>query len=445
MVTWLDAQSGVLGSVLINPDLAPRLLAETSEQDYSGEYRNIYRAITALLAEGAPVDAVTIRAKLGPAYTKQLTDMIRYTPTSANFEAYIDATKEQSRLTALQALAGELAGAVTLDDAREILSRAQALTVESEAKRVYSMTQMLTDFYANHQNSKKEYINWGIAALDEKIYADKGDVVVIGGYPSDGKSALMLQFAYHMATKYRVGIFSFETSQQKITDRLVAHVMQLPFGRIKHSDLRLEEWHRISAGADSFTGRAIETIEASGMTVNDILGITLARRYDVIFIDYIQLIQVARARRSDTRNNELAEISKALHTMAQRHGVLVVELSQLTRPPGKPKDGVVPAPTMSSLRESGQLEQDADVIMLLYRTEPAAQNSPRMLHVAKNKEGELGYIELEFNGSTQTFSRSTKKEVARIIQKGLREARAAKGQLQDPDDDNPFLQDELPM
>jgi len=130
--------------------------------------------------------------------------------------------------------------------------------------------------------------------------------------------------------------------------------------------------------------------------------------------------------------------------MARQHRILVVELSQLTRPQQN-KDKSYPPPSMSSLRESGQLEQDADVIMFLYRTQHGEQNSPRELFVAKNKEGTLGKISLQFDGATQTFSRSTYDEINRLAAKGKREtmaaARAAQTSLDgldEPETDNPF-------
>lgn len=436
---WLDAQAGVLGSVLICPELAPKVAAETAETDYSGEYLSVYRGITALLAEGTPVDAMTVRSKLGAASADLLVALMDITPTAAHVDAYIDAVKTNGRLTRIQALAGELQEAKTMDEARSLLEQAQDTAVEQSTKRIFDMSTMLAQFYADHQATKREYISWGIGAMDDRIYADRGDVVVIGGYPSDGKSALMLQLAYHMGLKHHVGIFSFETSAAKLTDRLVAHAMQMPFSRIKLSGLHLQDWQTISSRADEYTSRNIEIIEAAGMTVGDILGVTLAHRFDVIFIDYVQLISTAGSRRSGTRNEELAEISKALAVMARRHSVMVVELSQLRRPDTGSKGGAK-HPTMSSLRESGQLEQDADVIMLLYRTEPDAENSARNLFVAKNKEGRLGQIELQFNGGTQTFYRNSYSEINRLAAKGLRETLAEQHamELDAPDRDNPF-------
>lgn len=440
---WLDAQVGVLGSVLIEPTLAPKVMAATSEHDYSGEYRTVFNAIAELVKEAAPVDAITVRNKLGTAYGELLMQIMKLTPTAVNIDAYIQACKEQSRLSALQGLALKLSSAVTLDEAREILSAAQDVAVEHNHKRVFSMMDALAAFYDNHKGEKKEYVNWGLSAIDDNLSTEPGDVVVIAGRPSDGKSAIMLQFAYHMAEKYKVGVFSFETSQSKLTDRAVSHVSKVSFKSIKRHDLRLEEWQRINSSANAITQRRLEIVEASGMTVNDILGISLARQYDIIFVDYIQLVTPTRYR-VGTRNDELAEISKALAVMARQHGIMVVELSQLKRPQ-KTRSGDYMTPTLADLRESGQLEQDADVVMMLYRTNPDESNSPRNLYVAKNKEGTLGNIQLQFDGKTQTFYRPTFAEIDRLAAKSKREARQdVKYTELEPAEDIPF-QNELPL
>lgn len=442
---WLDAQVGVLGSVLIEPSLAPRVIAETSATDYAGQYRSVFEAISGLVREAVPVDAMTVRDRLGTQYSELLLEIMKVTPTAANVDCYIKLCKEQARLSALQVLAVQLGSAVTLDDARQLLSKAQDIAVEHNNKRIFTMMEAMESFYSTHQGKKKEYIDWGISAVNDNLYAEPGDVIVLAGRPSDGKSALMLQFAYLMAEKHKVGIFSFETRQGKLTDRTVSHVTKVKFKAIKQNDMRLPDWQNITSHAPAITSKNLEFIEASGMTTNDILGITLARRYDVIFIDYLQLISPVRYR-SGTRNDELSEISKALAVMARQHGVMVVELSQLKRPQ-KTKSGDYLPPTLTDLRESGQIEQDADAVMFLYRTEPDQAQSPRRLFIAKNKEGTLGKITLDFDGSTQTFSRPTYDEIRRLGAKGKRETMAAVNQteLEPAGDDIPFEQNELPL
>jgi len=128
---WLDAQVGVLGSVLIEPSLAPQVVASTNAGDYTGEYRTIFGAIAALLQEAQPVDAITVRNKIGPAYSELLMEIMKVTPTAANVEAYMSACKEQSRLTQLRSIAWELCSATTLEEARGLLAKAQDATVEA--------------------------------------------------------------------------------------------------------------------------------------------------------------------------------------------------------------------------------------------------------------------------------------------------------------------------
>ncbi|MBR3861120.1 MAG: hypothetical protein IKM84_04465 [Oscillospiraceae bacterium] len=435
---WFDAQVGVLGSVLIEPTLAPQMIVETQAEDFNGDFRGVWSAIAGLLRDGEPVDAMTVRNRLGAASNPLLAELVRATPTTANFAAYVAACREQSRLRRLQGLSLALNGSVTLDDAREVLGRMQSVAVEHNRQRVSGMMDALTDFYQAHHEGRGSCIPWGIPALDDQIRTDRGDVVVIGGYPSDGKSALMIQCALHMAKTCKVGIFSFETSRRKLMSRIVAHRMGIDMRRIVLDRMEDADWQQISRYSRSITDLKLEIIEASGMTTNDIMAMSLSRSYEVIYLDYIQLISSVQQRRGGTRQEELAEISKALHILAQRHGILVVELSQLSRPP-KTKDGKFPPPTLASLRESGQLEQDADVVMLLYRMYPGQTDSPRELYVAKYKEGPLGKLALRFDGGKQRFFRTAYEEVLRVCKaRDPVDGQSSLDGLDEPDADCPF-------
>ena len=406
---WTGAQASVIGSALIDPKCAPLILSSCSPEDFAGEYRTLLDAIRKLTIRGQPVDPVTVLGTVGPAYETLIRKLLDETPTAANVAAYIDVCKEQSRLAKLTALGTELTGAATLAEAREILQRMQGCSVEQDAARIVDMQTALTTFYAQHQAGKHEYIGVGFPALDEKLAVDPGDVLVIGGYPSDGKTALMLQWAWKIAETLPVGIFSFETSVEKLTDRIVTQaVAGLRFTDVKRSTMDAQAWKNITAASVEITRRKLEIVEAAGMTVDDILGVSLAHGFRVICIDYVQLVAPGVLRRGGTRAEEVAEISKALALMARRHKLLVIELSQLTRPQKNAK-GKTPPPTLSSLRESGQLEQDADVVALLYRI-GEAENARRELYIAKNKEGRTGRMELAFNGEAQRFSYVAKGE-----------------------------------
>ena len=399
---WTLSQQSVIGSALIDGRCAPLLLSELRPEDLSGSFRTMFEAIRALQLRGQPVDPVTVLERIGPAYRDEIVRIVDETPTAANVTAYIRICKEQSRLTRLASLGTELSGATTLDEAREILQTAQTAAVE-QSVAVTDMTAALSDFFERHQQGEHRYISVGLPELDERLTVDLGSVLVLGGYPSDGKTALMLQWCWHIAETLPVGIFSFETSAQVLTDRLMTQaVPDISFTKVKRGTLDADAWKRITAESVHITQRKLQIVEAAGMTAADVLGVTLSRGFKVIALDYVQLIAPGTVRKGGTRQEELAEISKSLALMARRHKLLVIELSQLTRPQKK-KDGTTPAPTLSSLRESGQLEQDADVVALLYRT-GSGENAARQLYVAKNKEGRLGRMGLHFDGERQRFS-----------------------------------------
>lgn len=423
---WTNAQGAVIGSALIDPTCVPFLMSGCAPEDFSGEYRTLLDAIRDLAIRGQPVDPVTVLNAVGPAYRDTVKRLIVETLTAANVEAYIGVCKEQSRLSRLAALGAELTCAATLTDARETLQKAQAVSVEQDAARIVAMPEALAQFYADHQAGEKHYIATGFRAMDERLTLDLGDVLVLGGYPSDGKTALMLQWAWEMSRQFPVGIFSFETSAAKLMDRLVTQaVPDLRFSDVKHGKMSAEQWRAVTVASVEISKRPVQIVEAAGMSAEDVLGVTLARGFKVIALDYVQLIRPGAVRKGGTRAEEVAEVSKALALMARRHKLLVIELSQLSRP-AKNAKGKTPPPTMASLRESGQLEQDADVVALLYRT-GEAEDARRELYVAKNKEGRTGRMELVFNGEAQRFVYVARgEEIPRELMAAAHKRKAAK-------------------
>lgn len=400
---WANAQTSVIGSALIDPRCVPVVMDNLCADDFEGSARTIFEAIFNLKVRGQPIDPVAVLNIVGAEYRDELVRCMDETATAANVELYIDVCQEQSRLRKLNSLAIELTGTVSLEDAIATLQKMNdAVTIRSDRKTV-GMSAALEAFFEEHQKGRKDYISFGLGKMDKHLTVDLGDVVVLGGYPSDGKSAMMLQWAWHLGKTYRVGVFSYETSTSKMMDRLVSHAAGLDFEAVKHSDMDARQWSDITKLLPEFQNRKIELIEAAGMTAGDIIGKTISRGYQVVMIDYVQLVSPDVRRHGGTRTEEVAEISKTLHVLAQRHKVLVVELSQLRRP-DKPTGGKKTlAPTLSSLRESGQLEQDADVVALLYKTEPEKPDSKREMYIAKNKEGTTGRIAMKFDGRHQTF------------------------------------------
>lgn len=404
-VTRLDAEQAVVGSLLLDDSLAPAILAAVDPADISGPAnRRILQAARALLREAAPVDPITLRDKLGPESAEYMVQLMEITPTAANWRVYADLLHEQATLARVQDLARDLADASTLEECRGQISKLGDLMATGKGVDAWSMADAYRWFMASQASDKKpEYISYGIREIDEGTYTEPGDVVVIGGEPSAGKTALGLMLAYHMAKKYRVGFFSLETGTRKLTARLVSAAIGINFNDIKRGTMDEAAWLQVAQGGEDFTARGLTLIPAAGMTPTQIQAESRARGFQIIFVDYIQLVEPEGDPRANTAQ-AIAGVSRSMHTFAQSTGTLVVELAQLSRPE---KSGGWRPPDMHSLKETGQLEQDADAIMLLYRPKPDGDldpNKTRILKIAKQKEGRLGTWPMAFDGTHQRFS-----------------------------------------
>lgn len=393
---WLDAQYSVLGSVLISPEVAPRVMSGTSEQDYSGTCRTVFLAIKKLFLSGAAIDPVSVSGALGPNYRDFLVQLMQITPTAANIDAYITLCREQSRVAAVRELAQKMAVADTSEKLRPLLEKASGLMADKPNLKITTMADALASFMQRH-TQKPDYLTWPVPELNDQIYGELGDFFIIAGSPSTGKSAWALQCAWHWAKQYKVGFFSLETSSEKLFDRQMAAAAQINMEVIKRNVLSQAEWDKVCGMNPEITARNLELIPAAGMTPADVRAVTMMRGYQIIFIDYLQLLAAS----GDNRTAQVTSISIALHTLAQSMGVTVVALSQLARK----KEG---APSMSDLRESGQIEQDADMVMILSLEKKDDPSGNRILHVAKNKEGICPKVLLVFDGKHQTFSKANR-------------------------------------
>ena len=393
----LDAEQAVLGSFLIDPGIQQQLFARVRPEDFlSSANRKIYTTARELFRAGEPVDGVTVRDKLGQEYTRLLMELMEITPTSANWEVYAAIMRDQASHQRLRDLAEQVLEQPNLEGCRPLVAdMGQVLSAGPETDS-WTMRQMVDDFFNGQDpdTPAPKYITYGLDVLDNGSYTELGDVVIIGGYPSDGKTALALSMAYHMAAEYKVGFFSLETDKRKVRDRLMAHIGQISLGDIKRRRLTDPDWVALAAKGSEMSKRDLTVVPAAGMT---------AYGFQVILIDYIQLVTPETDRRTP-RSEQVAEVSRSFHTFAQRTNTLVVELAQLSRP----ERGGWRPPTMQDLKESGQLEQDADMILLLYRPDPEDetldQNDNRSLKIGKNKEGRRGTWPLAFDGDRQTFT-----------------------------------------
>ena len=399
---WLQAQYSVLGAALIEPQVVPKVVHQTGADDFIAQNQTVYGAIRDLFLAGKPVDPVTVASVLGKDYQPYLLQLMEITPTAANIDQYIALCHEQARISKAQAIAQQMMQAESWPQIAKLLDSAGSLNVDKQDLRISTMNDCLHSFYDRHgQAGNVEYLTWPVPELNGYVYAELGDFLIIGGYPSCGKSAWALQCAWHWAQKYRVGFFSLETSSEKLFDRQMAAVAGIAMDDIKRNSISDDGWVQMANRNTEILNRNLELIPAAGMSPADIRAITMMRRYQIILIDYVQLLQG----RGENRTAQVTAISIALHTLAQSLGVTVVGLSQLTRPS---KDQRGRAPEMSDLRESGQLEQDADLVMMLSMSSGDNPFGDRDLRIRKNKEGRCPSVRLAFDGPHQLFRKAQK-------------------------------------
>ena len=404
----LNAERAVIGAVLIDENIVRDVLSCVDAGDFLEPVnRLIYQAARKLFRDGAPVDPVTIRNQIGADYTDYLVQLMEMTPTSANWREYAEDMRQQTALQRVRDLADQLMGAPNLDGCREAIAELGQLMGHGRKVDTWNTREMLDDFYVSQDPEVEapEYITTGIEVIDQGTYTELGDVIVVGGEPSSGKTALALMMAYHMAKTHRVGFFSLETAKKKVRDRMVAHMAQVDFNAIKRRTLSERDWTAVAAKGADFAKRDLTVLQASGMTATEIQAVSQAYGFQIIFIDYVQLI-VPESDRKAIRSEQMAEVSRSLHTFAQKSGTLVVELAQIAR---MDRSSGWREADMHDLKESGQFEQDADVIYMLFRPNPKNEDGldeerHRILKVAKNKEYRRGKWPLYFDGAKQTFS-----------------------------------------
>lgn len=441
----IEAQCEVLGAMLKDPETIGPLLHQLTPNDFiEGRYRMIFQAVKRLWGQGKTPDVLTVNDALGGNYHEILSGILKTTITTANAEEYAGICRRTALQYHLAELGGQLAEAAAtgLDEAQTVADKISALSCKKPGTRITSLAQCYDEFLDRHAEGKQPaYFTWGIPALDERIYIEAGDFIVLGGYPSAGKTALALQMAVHIAQEKHAGYFYYENNDRKLFDRLVSLRTRISFSKIKRFDLDQKDCENIIKARNVLTNPKLEFIDASGMTAEDVRAVALSRHYGLVIVDYLQKLPAPRDRRNVSDFERVSQISSDLQNLGRQTGITVLALSQLARPAQTAKSGKPAKPGMHSFRSSGQIEQDADVAFLLYREdEQDINNTTRILLTGKNKEGEADlHLRMHFDGDTQTFSRifpqpaPPKKERPLQVNfwEGLEE-------LMDGDDDNPF-------
>ena len=427
---WKGAQMSVIGALLIWPDELAGTIFHKAMASYFGEapLRHLFEAAHSLWIEHKPIDPVTVLHAAGDAHEETVAACMKAVPTGANIDEYLQILRDEARLYQIRLSASELAWVKSEEEALAAYEKMGQLLRETDTIEDVSWEELVND-YVDRMNdpAPPQYLSWGIPQLDETLFVSPGDFCVLAADSSVGKTALALQFAFHMARcGKRVLFFSLETPKEKLEDRLMAErqVAGVPMIRTKKKALSNDDYKRVVDVGMKSSKVPLRVIRRAE-TLPQIQNRTIMHNADVIFIDYLQIIKHKASSRFET----VTEISMELHRMANRLGVTIVALSQVT----PPESGEI---TIQDLRESGQIKNDAEIVLLMMKdvTFPGA----RKLKIGKDKDGATNKsLLLSFEPQHMTFSYAKRKEPREVPGQG-----APLYDLDDDDDeggDNPFL------
>lgn len=407
---WLQAQNCLLGAALIDSTLVPRIVTELSVEDFSGNGRLIFKAMTDLFRQsraGEDVDAVAISHYLGNSSESRIL-IAQYMGLSPNFseiDRYITMARQAAKVSRLRTLGGELASAASFEAAVSAADAITAQLVDRPGLKGYEPSQLLDAFYTRHKTAH-ERIDWGLRVVGDYIRIKRGNFLILGAEPSGGKTAFALEQMWAFSAKYRVLFVSLETDENTIFDRLTASLTGIPLDALMAGKLQPQQWEQVDNVREAIVQRTFKILPGAGLSVSGIKAAALSYRADIVIIDYLQIIRQSSKKLS--RYEAITEISMDLHILAQSTGLIVLALSQVTnRDPqsrGKPLG-------IHSARESGQIEADADAILMLDKfVEKGLLESGckanRILRIVKNKNGRCCNIPVIFDGRTQTFTKA---------------------------------------
>jgi replicative DNA helicase len=392
----------LLGAVLTFSEYAD-VLQDLEIDDFCEELRNTFAAIRGYWEHNDKWNPVEVMGQYDDKCKKTMgecldafgAEFIRNV-THDMMQGWARIVKEQAALARARGFAFQIVdGSTRYADLTGIYEQlGEAINLHSERSDFIPMCDGI-DNYIRKLDDKPEYISTGLRVLDNNLHLVPGNFVVIGGRPSAGKTALSLQLACEIAKNGRkVAYFSLETDPDTLYARIIANQLGVPLHTVKNKTVSINELDRLAA----IKKYPLFVRSAAGKSVGWIRTQSIRMQAKVVFIDYLQLIHQAGAK---DRYSAVTEISMALHEFAQSTGTLVVALAQLNRETAR---AGIP-PTAADLRESGQIEQDADAIILLAQKVKTQKRPEEHYHFAleKNKEGNVGSLDITFQMETQQF------------------------------------------
>ena len=426
-----EAEKSVLGSMLMDRDAiveAEDILVK--EDFYQRQYGILFEAMVELYQEGKPVDLITLQDKLKEKdvpealssldFFRELVDIV---PTSTNVRQYAQIVHDKATLRALSKVTEDIGNACYLG------KEETPAILEKTEKEIFGLLQnrnRMSDFVpiqeivlnslnaiedAARTKGRVTGIATGFTELDYKLTGlHPAELILVAARPAMGKTAFVLNIAQYAAFKdnHAVAMFSLEMSKEQLVTRLMASESMVDSQQIRTGDLRDSDWEKLLEGA-ALIGNSKLIIDDTASSLAEIR--SKCRKYkqtydiDMVVIDYLQLMSGSNTRRNESRQQEISEISRALKVLARELNIPIVALSQLSRAVEARQDH---RPMLSDLRESGAIEQDADVVMFLYRDEYYNPDTEKKniaeVIVAKQRNGATGSIELVWLGQYTKFA-----------------------------------------
>lgn len=424
----LEAEKSVIGAAMLDKEVVFDVLEVVRAEDfYSKANREIFTVITDLQRSSTPVDVLTVTDELkkrkmleavgGRVYVAQLSADV---PSVSNAVEYAKIVAEKAVLRRLIGTADEIAkrGYEESENTLDILEYAEKGIFEiAKSKQHSEMAKIseiiLTNFEEISVRSQSQGgitgVPSGLIDLDRKLSGfQKSDMVVLAARPSMGKTAFALNVALNAALKAdaKVLIFSLEMAKEQLSQRLLSMEARVESQKMSTGDVDMSDWDKMSAALDSFNKMSIYIDDTPGIKLMEIKNkcrrMKAETGLDMIILDYLQLMEGEK--RSDNRQQEITSLSRGMKLLAREMECPVIVLSQLSRAPDQRENH---RPVLSDLRESGAIEQDADVVLFLYRDEVYNEETEKPgiceVIVAKHRNGPIGTVEVGWQGKYTRF------------------------------------------
>ncbi len=429
----IEAEQSVVGAMLMDKDAITTASEIISGEDfYQTAYGVVFDSVVELFNEGKPVDLITLQNRLKEKDVPEeisslefVRDLVAAVPTSANIKYYAEIVAEKSLLRKMIKMNDEITNACYLakESVEAIMERTEKQVFELVQNRGASdyvpIRQVVLNALEKIEKASKSKgtvtgIPTGFIDLDYKTSGfQPSDFILVAARPSMGKTAFVLNIAQHVAFRQNktVAIFSLEMSKEQLVNRLFSLESYVDAQLLRTGNLKDSDWEKLIEGAG--------TIGKSNLIIDDTPGISISelrskcRKYklehglDMIIIDYLQLMSGSVGKRSDSRQQEISDISRSLKAVARELNVPVISLSQLSRAVEQRPDH---RPMLSDLRESGAIEQDADVVMFIYRDDYYHKDTEHVneaeIIIAKQRNGPIGTVTLTWLPQYTKFANS---------------------------------------